>query len=66
MRKRGGMSTFKAGLIGVIVLIIVGYGALTKFANPFSSPYTIHAIFSNANQLSPSRWCGSPGSTSAR
>ena len=23
----------------------------TKFANPFASPYTIHAVFSNANGL---------------
>jgi phospholipid/cholesterol/gamma-HCH transport system substrate-binding protein len=52
MRKRG-MTTFKAGLIGIIVLILIGYGALTKFANPFASEYTIHAIFSNANQLKP-------------
>jgi phospholipid/cholesterol/gamma-HCH transport system substrate-binding protein len=53
MRKRGGMTTFKAGLIGIIVLALIVYGAATKFANPFSSPYTIHAIFSNANQLRP-------------
>jgi hypothetical protein len=53
MGKRRGMTPFKAGLIGIIVLVLIGYGALTKFANPFSSPYTIHAIFSNANQLRP-------------
>jgi phospholipid/cholesterol/gamma-HCH transport system substrate-binding protein len=52
MRKRG-MTTFKAGLIGIIVLVLVIYGAATKFANPLSNPYTIHAIFSNANQLRP-------------
>ena len=53
MRKRSRMTPFKAGLIGIVVLILIGYGALTKFANPFSSPYTIHAIFSNANQIRP-------------
>jgi phospholipid/cholesterol/gamma-HCH transport system substrate-binding protein len=53
MRKRGGMTTFKAGLIGIIVLALIIYGAATKFANPLSNPYTIHAIFSNANQLRP-------------
>jgi phospholipid/cholesterol/gamma-HCH transport system substrate-binding protein len=53
MRKRGGMTTFKAGLIGIVVLALIIYGAATKFANPFSNPYTIHAIFSNANQLHP-------------
>jgi ABC-type transporter Mla subunit MlaD len=53
MRKRSRMTTFKAGLLGIIVLALVCYGALTKFANPFASQYTIHAIFSNANQLRP-------------
>jgi len=53
MNKRRGMTTFKAGLIGIIVLVLVCYLAFTKFANPFSSPYTIHATFSNANQLRP-------------
>src|SRR5947209_11356875 len=53
MRKRSRMTTFKAGLIGIIVLALVVYGAATKFANPFSNPYTVHAIFSNANQLRP-------------
>ncbi len=48
------MTTFKAGLVGIIVLVLIIYGATTKFANPLSNPYTIHAIFSNANQLRPS------------
>lgn len=47
------ISPFKAGLIGVIVLIAVVYGAYTKFANPFASQYTIHAIVPNANGLRP-------------
>jgi ABC-type transporter Mla subunit MlaD len=48
-----GVSPFKAGLIGVIVIILVTYGAYTKFANPFASQYTIHAIVPSANQLRP-------------
>jgi phospholipid/cholesterol/gamma-HCH transport system substrate-binding protein len=53
-RKRGrrkGMSRFAAGLIGIIVLLAITYGGFTKFANPFANNYTIHAVFSNANQL---------------
>jgi phospholipid/cholesterol/gamma-HCH transport system substrate-binding protein len=46
-------SPFKAGLIGVILIVAVTYGAYTKFSNPFASPYTIHAIVPNANELRP-------------
>jgi ABC-type transporter Mla subunit MlaD len=56
MRKLGrrrGISPFKAGLIGAILIVLFSYGAYTKFANPFASPYTMHAIFSNANGLRP-------------
>jgi ABC-type transporter Mla subunit MlaD len=49
--KPGRISPFKAGVIGVIVLIVFGYLAATKFANPLANPYTVHAIFSNANGL---------------
>jgi len=53
-RKRGkGLSTFAAGLLGIIVIMAISYGAYTKFANPFASHYTIHALFSNANGLRP-------------
>jgi ABC-type transporter Mla subunit MlaD len=48
-----GISPFKAGVIGVIVIILVCYGAYTKFANPFASQFTIHAIVPNANELRP-------------
>jgi phospholipid/cholesterol/gamma-HCH transport system substrate-binding protein len=57
MRRRGRKrspsrgSLFMAGLIGMIVIVVFSYGAYTKFANPFSSPYTAHAIFANANGL---------------
>src|SRR5579884_878080 len=47
------VSPFKAGLIGVIVIILVCYGAYTKFANPFASQFTIHAIVPNASGLRP-------------
>ncbi len=59
IRRRGrkrGMSTFAAGLIALVVLIVFTYLGFTKFANPFANPYTVHAIFSNANGLKP----GSP------
>jgi phospholipid/cholesterol/gamma-HCH transport system substrate-binding protein len=57
MRRRGRkpgssrMSKFMAGLIGIVLIVAISYGAYTKFANPFSNPYTAHVIFSNANGL---------------
>jgi ABC-type transporter Mla subunit MlaD len=45
------MSKFMAGLIGIVLIVAISYGAYTKFANPFSNPYTAHVIFSNANGL---------------
>ncbi len=45
------MTTLTAGAIGIVVLVVFAYLAFTKFANPFASPYTLHAIFSNANGL---------------
>ncbi len=53
-RKRGRkkpMSKFAAGAIGIVVIILFSYAAYTKFANPFANPYTIKAVFSNANGL---------------
>jgi virulence factor Mce-like protein len=47
------MTPFKVGMIGIIVLILLTYGGFTKFANPFASPYTVHAVFPNANSLRP-------------
>src|SRR5437764_15488123 len=52
-KRRGGLSTFTAGLIGIVLIAIFSYLAYTKFANPFASKYTIHALFSNANGLRP-------------
>ncbi len=55
-RKRGGMykrkfSPFVAGAIGIVLVVGFSYAAYTKFANPFASPYTVHAMFSSANGL---------------
>ena len=52
-KRKNGMSAFKWGLIGIIVLILLTYGGFTKFANPFASPFTVHAVFPNANSLRP-------------
>ena len=59
LRRRGprkGMSTFKAGLLALVALVLFVYLGFTKFANPFASQYSVHAIFANANGLKP----GSP------
>jgi phospholipid/cholesterol/gamma-HCH transport system substrate-binding protein len=55
MRRKQGrrkpMSKLTAGLVGLVLIVLLSYGAYTKFANPFASQYTIHAVFSNANGL---------------
>ncbi|MFZ1993727.1 MAG: MlaD family protein, partial [Solirubrobacteraceae bacterium] len=51
--RRNGMSTFMAGLIGIILIAVFSYAAYTKFANPFAHKYTVHATFANANGLQP-------------
>jgi phospholipid/cholesterol/gamma-HCH transport system substrate-binding protein len=55
MRKlhRPRISPFVAGLVGIIAILLFSYGAYTKFSNPFASPYTVHAVFANANGLRP-------------
>jgi phospholipid/cholesterol/gamma-HCH transport system substrate-binding protein len=57
MKRRGrrgeGISKFKAGVIGIVLVILFSYAAYTKFANPFASKFTIHAVFSSANGLNP-------------
>src|SRR6202161_1766402 len=52
-KRRKGLNTFTAGAIGLVLVLLISYGAYTKFANPFASKYTIHATFSNANGLQP-------------
>lgn len=53
-RRRGrrmGVRPFLAGLIGIVLIALISYGAYTKFANPFATPYTAYAIFPSANGL---------------
>jgi phospholipid/cholesterol/gamma-HCH transport system substrate-binding protein len=55
-RRRGGIhkrpfSPFVAGAIGIVLIVVFSYGAYTKFANPFATTYTVHAMFSSANGL---------------
>jgi phospholipid/cholesterol/gamma-HCH transport system substrate-binding protein len=47
------MTTFTAGLLGIIAVIVITYLGFTKFANPFSNPYTVKAVFANANGVRP-------------
>ncbi len=45
------MGTFTAGVVAIVLLLVFTYGGFTKFANPFASPFTLHARFANANGL---------------
>jgi phospholipid/cholesterol/gamma-HCH transport system substrate-binding protein len=47
------LSVFQAGLLGIVAIVVFSYLAYTKFANPFASKFTIHAMFSSANGLRP-------------
>ncbi len=49
--KRIHLSKFQSGLLGIIVIAAITYGCYTKFANPFSNPFTVHATFSSANGM---------------
>ncbi len=52
-KRRKPLSKFAAGVIGIIVLALFVYGGFTKFANPFASPFTIHAVVPSSNSLRP-------------
>jgi phospholipid/cholesterol/gamma-HCH transport system substrate-binding protein len=52
-RTKTRLSTFQAGLLGIVAIVVFSYLAYTKFANPFASQFTVHAIFSSANGLRP-------------
>jgi phospholipid/cholesterol/gamma-HCH transport system substrate-binding protein len=52
-RRRGGLNTFVAGAIAIVVILLGSYLAYTKFANPFASSYTVNAVFSSANGVTP-------------
>jgi phospholipid/cholesterol/gamma-HCH transport system substrate-binding protein len=47
-----GMSPFRAGLLAIIVVAVATYFAFSR-ANPFDSPYTFTAEFSNAANVKP-------------
>jgi virulence factor Mce-like protein len=47
-----GMSPFRAGLLAIVVVAIACYFAFSR-ANPFDSPYTFTAEFSNAANVKP-------------
>jgi phospholipid/cholesterol/gamma-HCH transport system substrate-binding protein len=50
-RRKPPFSPFRAGVIAIVLLGLFSYAVATKFANPFASSYTLHALVSNANQL---------------
>ena len=52
-KRRTGVSKFTAGLVGIVLIIVFTYFAYTKFANPFASPYTVSATFTNAHGIVP-------------
>jgi virulence factor Mce-like protein len=52
MKRRGGMSPFRAGLLAIIVLAVACYFAFSR-TNPFDKPYHFTAYFRNANNLKP-------------
>jgi len=47
------MTTFTAGVIGIVAIVLFSYMAYTKFANPFASQFTVHVIAPNANGIRP-------------
>jgi phospholipid/cholesterol/gamma-HCH transport system substrate-binding protein len=47
------MSFFKAGLIGIVVIVVFTYLGFNKFALPFQHHFTVHAVFQSANGLRP-------------
>jgi ABC-type transporter Mla subunit MlaD len=59
MRRRRGkrhaprLTLFQAGLLGIVIILVLSYGAYTKFANPFASTYEVHVLFPSANGLLP-------------
>jgi phospholipid/cholesterol/gamma-HCH transport system substrate-binding protein len=50
MRRRGGMSYFRAGLIALIVICAATYLGFTKDI-PFTKPFQINAVFESANSI---------------
>ncbi len=52
-KRREGMSFFKAGVVGIVLIAVFSYLAATKFANPIASKYTVQATFASAAGLRP-------------
>jgi len=46
------MSTFKAGVLALVTILLLAYFGFSK-ANPFSNPYELHAVFRNAQNVKP-------------
>jgi phospholipid/cholesterol/gamma-HCH transport system substrate-binding protein len=51
-QRRRGVGPFRAGLLAIALLAVLGYFGFTK-ANPFSSPYKLNAAFATASNLKP-------------
>ena len=47
MRSRGRLSTFQAGLVAIVLLVIGVYLGFTKDI-PFTKPFQMSAVFENA------------------
>jgi phospholipid/cholesterol/gamma-HCH transport system substrate-binding protein len=52
-RRKARLTTFQAGLLAAVVIVLLSFGADTKVANPFASQFTVRAVFSSANGLNP-------------
>jgi phospholipid/cholesterol/gamma-HCH transport system substrate-binding protein len=50
MRRRGGMSNFRAGVIALVVILVATFLGFTKDL-PFTRPFEIKAVFESANSI---------------
>jgi phospholipid/cholesterol/gamma-HCH transport system substrate-binding protein len=50
--RRATVTPFRAGVLALVVLVVLGYFGFTK-ANPFSNPYELKAAFRDARNLKP-------------
>src|SRR5579884_1675194 len=50
-RSRSRLTRFQAGVLGIVFIALLTWGCISKFGNPFSSPFTVHATFSSVNGL---------------
>src|SRR3954468_22479108 len=50
--RENGMSPFRAGVIAIVLIGLLSFFGFTK-TNPFASPYELHAVFDNVNNLKP-------------